>query len=189
MLEYITGRPIEALCADLTSFVPRRPLDDEAAILLRLDGGAKGTLVCSRVACGEENNLWIRVYGTKAELKSHLQDPNTLIVNPAGEFWRLLRKGAGYVSNAASAAVRTPGGHPESYLEVLANLYRAFMAAIHRVAAGQLPRGGNANVEEGLRGMMFIARAVESSQRGLAWLEMQRMQRRPNGRSWLLFGG
>ena len=88
---------------------------------------AKGRSSCSQVACGEENNLWIRIYGTKAGLEWHQQEPNTLILKPAGEPWRLLRTAGGYMSEAAKAATRTPGGHPEGYLEAFANLYRAFI--------------------------------------------------------------
>jgi len=172
LLEYITGQSIKSLCADLTSFVPGRRLDDDASILLRLEGGAKGTLVCSQIACGEENNLWIRVYGTKAGLEWHQQEPNTLILKRAGEPWRLLRTGAGYMSDAAKAVTRTPGGHPEGYLEAFANLYRAFIADIRRVNAGLPPQGGYADVNDGLRGMKFIIRAVESSAQGARWIEL-----------------
>jgi predicted dehydrogenase len=172
LVEFITGRAVESLCADLTSFVPGRPLDDDASILLHLQGGAKGTLLCSQVACGEENNLWIRVYGTRAGLEWHQQEPNTLILKPAGEPWRLLRTGAGYLSDAAKSVTRTPGGHPEGYLEAFANLYRAFIADIRRVESGQPPQGGYASVEDGLRGMKFIARAVESSQQGARWVDI-----------------
>ena len=172
LLEYITGKTITSLCADLTSFVPGRPLDDDANILLRLEGGGKGTLTCSQVACGEENNLWIRVYGTEAGLEWHQQEPNTLILKPAGEPWRLLRTGGSYLSDAAKAATRTPGGHPEGYLEAFANLYRAFVTDIRRLAAGDQPQGGYANAQDGLRGMQFITRAVESSAQGARWVEI-----------------
>src|ERR1700693_1371249 len=108
LLEYVTDRPIEALCADLSSFVTGRRLDDDANILLRLRGGARGTLVCSQVACGEENRLSIRVYGTQAGLEWHQQDPNPLIYKAAGSPWTRLSTGQGYMSEAAKCATRTP---------------------------------------------------------------------------------
>jgi predicted dehydrogenase len=172
LLAFITGLRITALCADLTSFVPGRVLEDDASILLRLDGGAKGTLVCSQVACGEENALAIRVYGSKAGLEWRQQEPNTLIYKPAGGPWQSLRTGQGYLTEAAKAGTRTPAGHPEGYLEAFANLYRLFIADIRRLQRGERPLGGYPTVADGLRGLEFIARAVESSQRGAVWLEL-----------------
>jgi predicted dehydrogenase len=172
LLEFVTGRRVQSLCADLTSFVAGRRLDDDANILLRLEGGAKGTLVCSQIACGEENNLRLRVYGSKAGLEWEQQEPNTLILKPAGEPWRRLRAGTGYLGVAARAVTRTPAGHPEGYLEAFANLYRDFMADVRRVGSGQAPQGDYAGVADGVRGMRFIVRAVESSSQGATWLDV-----------------
>ncbi len=170
LLEFVTGRPIVALCAELTTFVSGRALDDDANILLRLEGGARGTLSCSQVACGEENALSIRVYGTAAGLEWHQHEPNTLIFKPAGQPWQRLRTAAPTGSEAARAAARLPGGHPEGYLEAFAVLYRAFIEDLRRRARGEAPVGGYPGVEEGLSGMRFIACAVESSRRGGQWL-------------------
>src|SRR6185312_11653775 len=130
LLEFVTGCPIEALCADLSAVVPGRRLDDDANILLRLQGGARGTLVCSQVACGEDNRLALRVYGSQAGLEWHQQEPNTLLYKPAGRPWQRLATGQRYLSAAAQAASRVPAGHPEGYLEAFANLYRAFIADV-----------------------------------------------------------
>ena len=111
LLEFVSGRNVESLLAELTSFVAGRELDDDASMLLRLEGGARGTLTCSQIACGEENNLAIRLYGDEAGLEWRQQEPNTLKVKPAGEAWRLYRAGAGYLGEAARAAIRTPAGH------------------------------------------------------------------------------
>lgn len=172
LLEYITGLTIKSLCADLSSFVAGRVLDDDANMLLRLHGGAKGTLVCSQIACGEENNLRIRVYGSRAGLEWQQQEPNTLIHKPAGEPWRLLRTGTGAMGVMAQAATRTPPGHPEGYLEAFANVYRAFIADVRRTHHGQIPVGGYPTVRDGLRGMRFVAKAVESSNLGARWVEL-----------------
>lgn len=172
LLEFVTGLRIAALCADLSTFVAGRRLDDDANMLLRLENGGKGMLVCSQIACGEENNLRLRIYGAKAGLDWEQQEPNTLVFKPAGEPWRLLRTGHDYLSGAARAATRLPSGHPEGYLEAFANVYRMAIADIRRQRAGEAPLGGYPTAADGLRGMKFIAAAVESSQRGALWTEL-----------------
>jgi predicted dehydrogenase len=172
LLEYVTGRPIEAVSADLTSFVRGRRLDDDAHMMLRLQGGAKGTLICSQVACGEENRLSLRVYGSQAGLEWHQQEPNTLLFKPAGRPWERLRTGHSYLGAAARAATRVPPGHPEGYLEAFANLYRDFMQDVRRVAGGQPPVRDYPGVHEGLRGLRFVAQAVASSRAGSSWQSM-----------------
>ncbi len=173
LLEFVTGCPIEALCADLSAVVPGRRLDDDANILLRLQGGARGTLVCSQVACGEDNRLALRVYGSQAGLEWHQQEPNTLLYKPAGRPWQRLATGQRYLSAAAQAASRVPAGHPEGYLEAFANLYRAFIADVRRAQRGETPVRDYPGVEDGLRGLRFVAAAVESSRRGSAWVTVQ----------------
>jgi predicted dehydrogenase len=172
LLTYVTDRPIESLCADLSTMVRGRRLDDDANILIRLRGGAKGTLVCSQIACGEENRLSLRVYGDRAGLEWHQDEANTLTFKPAGAPWQRLRTGHGYLAAAARAAARLPPGHPEGYLEAFANLYRAFFADVRRVRSGVPPEGGYPNVEDGLRGLRFIERAVESSRAGAVWMRI-----------------
>ena len=172
LLEYVTRLRIESLCADLSAFVPGRRLDDDANILLRLRGGAKGTLVCSQIACGEENRLSIRVYGSRAALEWHQQDANVLIYKPAGRPWERLSMGQSYLSQAARAATRTPAGHPEGYLEAFANVYRGFMQDVRRVTAGEPPLRDYPGVQDGLRGLRFVAQAVASSAAGSVWLDL-----------------
>jgi predicted dehydrogenase len=172
LLEFVTDLQIDALCADLSCVVAGRRLDDDANILLRLRGGAKGTLVCSQVACGEENRLSIRVYGSEAGLEWHQQDPNTLIYKPAGKPWARLQMGQSYLSESAKAATRLPAGHPEGYLEAFANIYRGFMEDVRRVGLGERPIRDYPGVQDGLRGMRFIALAVASSRAGSIWLNM-----------------
>ena len=172
LLEYVTGRQIEAVCADLSSFVAGRRLDDDAHMLLRLAGGAKGTLVCSQVACGEENRLSLRVYGSQAGLEWHQEEPNTLLFKAAGRPWERLRTGHSYLGAAVRAAARVPPGHPEGYLEAFANLYRGFIADVRRVEQGQAPARDYPGVHEGLRGLRFVAQAVASSRAGSLWQRM-----------------
>ena len=172
LVEFVTGRKVQSVCAELTSFVEGRRLDDDASMLLRLEGGARGTLVCSQIACGEENALNIRLYGTKAGLEWHQMEPNTLKVKPAGKSWERFRSGAGYLGETAARATRTPAGHPEGYLEAFANIYRDFMADVRRAAAGEPALCNYPGVEDGIRGMRFVQAAVESSDNGTIWVEV-----------------
>jgi predicted dehydrogenase len=172
LLEYLTGLKVASLCADLTSFVADRRLDDDANILLRLDNGAKGTLTCSQIACGEENNLSIRVYGSKAALEWRQQEPNSLLVKPAGQPWQIFRAGQPYMHDDSNRGTRIPPGHPEGYLEAFANIYRLFISDIKRKRGGETPLQDYPTAQSGLRGMRFVAGAVESSREGSRWVEM-----------------
>lgn len=172
LVEYVAGQNVASICAELTSFVAGRRLDDDASMLLRLASGARGTLVCSQIACGEENALTIRLYGDKAGLEWHQQEPNTLKVKPAGKPWQIYRTGGGYLGESAAQATRTPAGHPEGYLEAFANIYRDFMGDVRRVAVGETALGNYPGIEEGLRGMRFVQAAVDSSVNGSAWTDI-----------------
>ena len=173
LLEFITNLKITSLNADLTTFVKGRQLDDDANMLLHLENGAKGLLTCSQIAAGEENNLTIRIYGTKAGLEWHQMEPNTLLFKQAGKPVQVLRTGLPYMSDEAKAATRTPAGHPEVFFEAFATIYKMTIADIRRVETGGKPVGGYPTVYDGLRGMLFITKAVESSQKGSVWVDMQ----------------
>ncbi len=172
LLEFVTGRRVDWVCADLSSFVGGRTLDDDANILVRLEGGAKGSLLCSQIACGEENRLGIRVYGSRGGLEWLQQDPGTLIYKPAGKPWERLAPGHSYLSLAASALTRLPAGHPEGYVEAFANIYRSFFDDVRRVQRGEAPLREYPGVSEGLRGLRFIEQAVASSRAGSIWLSL-----------------
>lgn len=172
LLEFVTDRKVLSVCAELTSFVEGRQLDDDASMLLRLEDGARGTLVCSQVACGEENALTIRLYGTRAGLEWHQQEPNTLFVKLAGKPWQRYRSAAGYLGDAATRVARTPAGHPEGYLEAFANIYRDFMADVRRAGSNQAVLGNYPGIEAGIRGMRFVKAAVDSSSRGAVWVDL-----------------
>ena len=171
LLEFITGLRIAAVCADLTAFIEGRQLDDDANMLLRLENGAKGVLACSQIAAGEENALSIRIYGSRAGLEWHQMEPNTLLFKQPGKPLQVLRTGMPYLSDEAKATTRLPAGHPEGYLEAFANIYRLAVADIRRVEWGESPVGGYPTVYDGLRGMQFIAKVVESSQKGGIWTD------------------
>lgn len=128
--------------------------------------------MCSQVACGEANRLSIRVYGTLGGLEWHQEDPNVLIHKPAGKPTCQWITGRAYMAPSAQAATRVPAGHPEGYLEAFGNLYRAFIADVRRVAMGQTPVRDYPSVNDGLRGLQFLAQAVASSRAGSVWMSL-----------------
>jgi predicted dehydrogenase len=172
LLVAITGLRISSLCADLSTFIQGRRLDDDANILLRLTNGGKGILTCSQIAAGEENALTIRLYGSRAGLLWCQQEPNTLWFKPHGQAQQVLRTATGSMSQEAQAATRLPAGHPEGFYEAFANIYGLACADIRRVEAGQPACGGYPTVYDGLRGMQFVSGALESSRQGAVWVTL-----------------
>lgn len=170
---FVTGLQVKSLAADLQSFVPGRRLDDNAHILLRFGGGARGMLWTSQVAPGNENSLRLRVYGEKGGLEWAQEDPNYLWFTPFGEPKRLLTRAGSGASDAANAVSRIPGGHPEGYLEGFANIYTGAAAAIRAAEAGEKPDLSLLpGLDEGLNGMRFISAAIRSSQSDAAWVAL-----------------
>jgi predicted dehydrogenase len=169
LARYVTGLEIEELCADLTSFVPGRLLEDDANLLIRYAGGARGVLYASQISVGEENGLALRVYGTEGSIAWRQEAPNELRVRSLDGPEQVLRRGNGYLSAAAQAATRIPPGHPEGFIEAFANLYRAGAAGIR----GRAPAHEHLDyptVWDGARGVHFIHKAVESARAG-GWIQ------------------
>jgi predicted dehydrogenase len=169
---YITGLQIDELLAELSTFIPSRPLDDDGNCLIRYKGGAKGILYASQVSNGDENNLNIRVYGTKASLEWHQEQPNELIVKAADQPREIRRRGNTYLSPAARANTRTPFGHPEAFIEAFANVYLAAAAAIAAEVGGRpLPADLDfPTIDDGVVGMAFIETVVKSARLGARWV-------------------
>ena len=142
------------------------------SILLRLENGSKGALTCSQIAAGEENALSIRVYGSKAGLEWHQMEPNTLIFKLPNQPQQIWRTGQAYMSDEAKQLTHLPAGHPEGFYEAFANIYKLVIEDIRRVQAGQAPAGGYPTIYDGLRGVQFVSKAVESSQQGSIWVNM-----------------
>ncbi len=168
---YMTGLTLETLAADLQSFVPGRRVDDNGHVLMRYQGGARGMLWCSQVAAGEENGLKIKIYGTRAGLEWHQENPNYLWISPLGKpAYRLTRGGAGS-GLAAGRLTRIPSGHPEGYLEGFANIYAEAARAIiaRREGAALDPAVHFPGLKEGLEGVAFVDACVRSSRRNAAW--------------------
>jgi predicted dehydrogenase len=166
---YITGLEIDSLCAEFTTFVPGRKLEDDASLLIRYKGGAKGVLHCSQISCGEENNLNIRVYGTKGSLTWRQEEPNELKFVTKGGPTQILRRGNDYLSPAAKKFARLPPGHPEAFIEAFANVYLEAVAAIRALSAGKRGEFDFPTVDDGVRGMAFIETAVKSARANAKW--------------------
>jgi predicted dehydrogenase len=177
LARYMTGLQIEELCADLTTFVRGRKLDDDGNVLLRYRGGAKGVLHASQISVGEENNLNIRIYGEKGGLEWHQEHPNELIVKYPDRPSEIWRRGNGYVGDEAKRVTRIPPGHPEGYLEAFGNIYREAFRAIAALHAGQkLPRDLDfPTIADGVEGMAFIEAVVKSSRLGARWVKMPQL--------------
>lgn len=177
LARYITGLEIAELCADLTTFVKGRKLDDDGNILVRYEGGAKGILHASQISVGDENNLNIRIYGTKAALEWHQEHPNELIAKFPDQPRQILRRGNGYLSEKAKRVTRIPAGHPEGYLEAFGNIYgEAFRAIEAEVSGKPLPIDLDfPTIEDGVQGMVFIETVVKSAKAGARWVKFPKV--------------
>lgn len=178
LAEYITGLRIVEICADLTTFVTGRQLDDDGSCLVRFEQGAKGLLHASQISIGEENGLAIWIYGVDGGLEWHQEHPNYLYVkriNAPVEVWRRGNPYVGAKSPTAAKGTRLPSGHPEAFFEALANIYLGFSEAVRACEAGVKPPRGAMDfptVADGLRGMQFIEAVVKSSKLGAKWVKM-----------------
>ncbi|MBT3448229.1 MAG: Gfo/Idh/MocA family oxidoreductase [Bacteroidetes Order II. Incertae sedis bacterium] len=165
LVHYITGLEMDEMMADLGTMVEGRALEDDASVLIRYKGGARGILYCSQISIGEENNLTIRVYGTKASLEWKQEHPNWLHVRYPDAPEQIFKRGNDYLGEAASRASRIPAGHPEAFIEAFANIY---LAAYEAMATRQ--HGDHPSVQDGARGVHFIHTALKSST-NRAWVD------------------
>lgn len=171
---FVSGLTPSEICADLTSFVAGRRLDDNAQVLLRFNDGARGMLWASQVAPGNENALRLRVYGTGGGLEWAQEDPNRLWFTPFGEPKQLITRGGSGASATAARVTRIPPGHPEGYLEGFANIYAEVARAIRARRAGEAadPAVLFPGLDEGAAGVAFVEAAVRSSSRGGKWVAL-----------------
>lgn len=175
LARYITGLELEEIAADLNTFIPGRQLDDDGSMLCRYEGGARGVLYASQISTGDENNLNIRVYGTKASIEWHQEHPNELTVKFADKPREIWRRGNSYNGEAAAKYTRLPFGHPEAFIEAFANVYLAAAEAITDAIAGNYKGSGAYDfptVQDGVAGMAFIEAAVKSSKANGAWTKL-----------------
>ena len=172
LVHYITGLEIDKMCADLSVNIPGRKLDDDGNVLIRFKGGARGIIYASQVSNGDENDLNIRVYGTKKSLEWHQEDPNDLLVKDARSPRQVYRRGNNYVTGAAAEHTRIPFGHPEGFIEAFANVYNCASVAIRDQLAGKYPRKSGydfPDIRDGMIGMAFIETVVKSSSSNEKW--------------------
>ncbi len=181
LIHTVTGLEISQLCADLTAFVPGRRLDDDANVLLRFENGAKGVLIASQIATGEENALSLRIYGTEGGLQWRQEEPDALLFRPNGAPAQLLKRGNDYLCEEAKRASRLPPGHPEAFIEAFANVYLTVIAEI-RARTGELVTDGQGydfpTVYDGARGVHFIERTVESARSERKWTDIRSPSRK-----------
>ncbi|MEL1251090.1 Gfo/Idh/MocA family protein [Aurantiacibacter gilvus] len=167
LAEFVTGQKVKCLLADLAAVVPNRALDDDCAVLLRFANGARGVLLASQIEVGELNGLRIRCYGDKGGMNWKQEEPNSFLQHQADGRTEVVRAGDASLGPLAASFTRTPGGHPEGYLEAFANIYRDFAAKLRGEDAPCL-----LGIAEGLRGMAFIDTAVRASNAEAGWVDL-----------------
>ena len=170
MAEFVSGLRVERLCADLSSMVPGRVLDDDCNMLLRFAGGARGVLIASQISAGARNGMTIKVYGEKGGLCWSHERPNELALDLLDAPSQILHAASGYLSAPARARVRIPTGHPEGFIEAFANLYADMADAIAEGRTDPAPLPG---IADGVRGMAFVERAVAASRDGEGWVSLE----------------
>lgn len=171
LLEYVSGLRVAEFCAALSSVVAGRALDDDCNVLLRLENGAPGVLVVSQISAGERNNLRLHVYGENGGLHWAQESPNKLELHWLNKPSETLHAAAAYLAEPSRLAARLPMGHPEGFIEAFANIYRDFAAAVRArftdpaaVLSERVP-----GIRDGVRGMAFIERAVETGRSRAGW--------------------
>jgi len=171
LAEYVTGLKITSLCAELTSNVDGRLLDDDGTVMLRFDSAAHGVLLASQVCVGEENSLKLRVYGEDASIEWSQLEPNSLWLKFPDQASQLIRSGVGQMASETQACLRTPAGHPEGYLEAFANIYLQFAKQVRSHSSTSPEYSDTPGIDEAIRGMAFIENVVAASQSEFKWHE------------------
>lgn len=175
MVSYITGLKIQKLIANMDIFGDGRLLDNNAEIIVKYDNGASGNYWCSQVAIGCDNALKVRIFGTKGSLEFDQENCNYLKVVIKGQPTQIYSRGGGYISQQAASASRIPAGHPEGFIEAFANIYSDFANALVKKKAGEIIdeyKAGYPTIDMGIDGVRFIAKCVESMDKGSVWVNM-----------------
>lgn len=175
LAEYVSGLKVTKICADINIVVEGRKLDDDGSVLLKFDNGASGLLYATQIAAGEENNTKVRVYGEKGGLEWKQEEANTLLLKWLDKPTEILRAGTGYLGSYAKHNTRVPPGHPEGYLEAFANLYRNFALCVKAKLSGDTPQPewlDFPGVDDGVRGMLFVEKVIESGKSETKWIQM-----------------
>ncbi|MGB0373479.1 MAG: Gfo/Idh/MocA family protein [Flavobacteriaceae bacterium] len=169
MLEYVTGRPIRSILADLNYLYEDNIMDIDGTVLLRLDGNAKGVLRASQIATAEENNFTVAIYGTKGHLKWAQENPNYLYYGLENTPLQVLKPGHEFNSDAATQSTKLPPGHPEGIFDAMGNIYHGVADAI----ANNPREGSYPDLMDGVRGMQFIECVIQSHKSGNQWINIQ----------------
>ena len=169
MIEYVTGLQVKEILADLNYLYPDNVMDIDGTILLRLSETLKGVLRTSQIATGEENNFTVSIYGDKAGLKWEQENPNYLYLLEDGVPMRTLKPGHAYNGKLSLDGTKLPPGHPEGIFDSMGNIYKGIARAIKGEAydPAEFP-----TIVDGLRGMNFIEKAVESHRKGNVWVKI-----------------
>ena len=172
LADFVTGLELAELSADLSCFGKGRVLDDNAQIMLRYANGARGALWVSQVASGEENELRLRIYGTKGGVNWLQSNPNRMIWTPLGKSARIVTRGGPDSGEAAARVTRVPPGHPEGYLEGFATIYSEVALAIKAARTGKKPPKGVMfpTIDDGVKSLAFVAAAVKSGKANAKWV-------------------
>jgi predicted dehydrogenase len=176
LAEYVTGLKVTKICADINIVVEGRKLDDDGTVLLKFDNGATGFLFATQIAAGEENNVKIRAYGEHGGVEWQQDIANTLLVKWFEKPSEIYRTGSPYLTSFAKHNTRVPAGHPEGYLEAFANLYRNFALCVKAKMSGEAAQPewlDYPGVDEGVRGMMFIEKVIESGRSDKKWIDLE----------------
>ena len=174
MVSYLTGLKIKSLCARLDTFVDGRALDDNASVMVNFDSGAKGLYWCSQIAVGHDNGLRVRIYGSKGSFEWLQEDPNYAKICDLDKPTATISRGRDDLYPHAQNYSRIPAGHPEGYFEAFANIYSTFCDALGKKLAGESLSAEEMDfpgIEDGIQGVKFIEKCVESSNKGAVWLE------------------
>jgi len=173
MVSYLTGFKIRSLCARLDTFVGERILDDNASIMVNYENGAKGLYWSSQIAVGNDNGLRIRIFGSKASLEWCQEHPNYAKICFLDKPTEIISRGRDNMYPHAQSYSRVPAGHPEGYFEAFANIYSTFCTALGKKLAGESLSAADRDypgVDEGVQGVKFIEKCVESSKNGAVWI-------------------
>lgn len=175
MVSFLTGLSLKKLCARLDTFVEGRVLDDNAVIMTEYNSGAKGLYWSSQIAVGHDNGLQVRIYGSRASVEWKQEYPNQCKISYLDKPAEILSRGRDKLSPAGEYFSRVPAGHPEGYFEAFANIYRSFTTTLSKIKSGHQPDAMDLEfpkVEDGVRGVIFIEKCVESSQKGAVWVDL-----------------
>ena len=182
LCEYVSGLVVSELCAELSTFVAGRRLDDNVQVMLRFANGARGALWASQVAPGNENQLRLRVYGSRGGVEWRQEQPNQLHWSPFGKPTQTISRASGAAGLAAARVTRLPAGHPEGYLEAFATIYGEVAQAVRAMRHQGAKAGAEVDfpgLDDGVRGVEFIDAAVASSTRGGRWVRLPMARPRP----------